>query len=283
MRIAIGDVRLFFEVEGAKLTVDGAAMRERPSLLLLHGGPGFDHSLFKPRFEKLRDQFQLIYLDHRGNGRSDWGSASRWRLEQWADDIRAFCDALELERPVVLGVSFGGIVAQAYATRHPDHAGAMVLCSTTGKFRRDRVLATFERLGGSRAREAASAFFDGPSSQTLADYARICLPLYTRRPVDPNVLGRCVVNPEVLISFFTHEWRSFDFLPALSRVKCRTLVLSGEDDPITPLADGQDLAAALPAATTRFERFAGCGHPVYEDDEDRCFATIREFLRFVSS
>ena len=97
--------------------------------------------------------------------------------------------------------------------------------------------------------------------------------------MDPNTLGRCVVNLEVLISFFTHEWRSFDFLPALRRVKCRTLVLSGEDDPITPLADGEDLAAALPAATTRFERFAGCGHPVYEDDEERCFATIRDFLK----
>jgi pimeloyl-ACP methyl ester carboxylesterase len=279
MRIAIGDVRLFFEVEGEKLTVDGTAMREKPSLLLLHGGPGFDHSLFKPRCAKRRDQFQLIYLDHRGNGRSDRGSPSGWRLEQWADDVQAFCNALELERPAVLGVSFGGIVAQAYAARHPDHAGALVLCSTTGKFRSDRVLATFERLGGSRARDAASEFLDGPSEQTLADYARICLPLYTRRPMDPNTLTRCVVNSEVLISFFTHEWRSFDLLPALSRVKCRTLVLSGEDDPITPIADGQDIAAALPAATTRFERFAACGHPVYEDDEERCFATIREFLK----
>ncbi len=63
------------------------------------------------------------------------------------------------------------------------------------------------------------------------------------------------------------------------REKPSLLLLHGEDDPITPLADGQDLAAALPAATTRFERFAACGHPVYEDDEERCFATIREFLK----
>ncbi len=93
MRIQVGDVRLFFDVEGTKLRPEGSAMREVPTLLLLHGGPGFDHSGFKPDMAQLADIAQVVYLDHRASGRSDRGSVGRWKLDQWADDIRLFCDA----------------------------------------------------------------------------------------------------------------------------------------------------------------------------------------------
>ena len=73
MRVQVGDVRLFFDVEGAKLRPDGATMREVPTVLLLHGGPGFDHSNYKPDFSRLAEIAQVVYLDHRGNGRSDHG------------------------------------------------------------------------------------------------------------------------------------------------------------------------------------------------------------------
>src|SRR5262249_48666063 len=89
----------FLDVEGAGQAPDGPAMREKPTLLLLHGGPGFDHSIYKPAYSSLADCAQVIYLDHRGNGRSDRGSKGAWSLAQWGDDIRAFCDVLGIERP----------------------------------------------------------------------------------------------------------------------------------------------------------------------------------------
>src|ERR1700674_5895877 len=97
-RVQIGDIRLFFDVEGSKLRPKGLAMCEVPPLLLLHGGPGFDHSGFKPDFAQLADVAQVVYLDHRGSGRSDRGSVERWKLNQWADDVRSFCDTLEIEK-----------------------------------------------------------------------------------------------------------------------------------------------------------------------------------------
>src|SRR5512143_903595 len=178
MHVQVGDVRLFFDVDGAKLVPDGPAMRERPTLLLLHGGPGFDHSSYKPAMAPLAGAAQLVYLDHRGNGRSDRGTPEQWNLAQWGDDVRAFCDALGIEKPVVLGNSFGGMVAMAYATRHPDHPGKLVLSSTTAKTRMDRVLAAFERLGGAEVREVARRYWDKPSAATLVDYTRLCFPLY---------------------------------------------------------------------------------------------------------
>jgi pimeloyl-ACP methyl ester carboxylesterase len=111
MRVLVNGVRIFFDVEGASLVPDGAAMRRKPTLLLLHGGPGFDHSIYKPAYSALSDLAQVVYLDLRGNGRSDAGPKEAWNLSQWGDDVRGFCDVLEIERPIVLGVSFGGKVA----------------------------------------------------------------------------------------------------------------------------------------------------------------------------
>ena len=278
MHVSIGDCRLFFDVEGAKLVADGPALRERPTLLLLHGGPGFDHSNFKPAFSRLAEVAQVVYLDHRGNGRSDPSTPDRWTLAQWGDDVRAFCEALGIEKPVVLGQSFGGMVAMAYATRHPEHPGKLILSSTTARMRLDRVLDTFERLGGVEAREAARRYWEKPGPDTLPDYARICFPLYSRTPRDPDGDARTRWNFEVMFHFGGGEDARFDLLPDLARVRCPTLVLGGEDDPITPIADQVDIAAAIPAGLARLERFAGCGHGVFRDDPDRAFAAIRRFL-----
>ena len=74
MRVDIGGgFRLYFDVDGVGLAPDDAGMVERPTLILLHGGPGFDHSSHKPAFSRFADICQVIYLDHRGQGRSDRG------------------------------------------------------------------------------------------------------------------------------------------------------------------------------------------------------------------
>ena len=94
MHVSVNGVRLFFDVEGAKLVPDGPVMREKPVLLMLHGGPGADHSIYRPAYSALADIAQIVYLDHRGNGRSEDGPRESWNLAQWGDDVRAFCDVL---------------------------------------------------------------------------------------------------------------------------------------------------------------------------------------------
>src|SRR6267142_143140 len=93
MHVSVNGVRLFFDVEGAKFAPDGPVMREKPTLLMLHGGPGADHSIYRPAYSALSDIAQIIYLDHRGNGRSEDGPRENWNLAQWGDDVRAFCDS----------------------------------------------------------------------------------------------------------------------------------------------------------------------------------------------
>lgn len=278
MHVRVGDVRLFFDVEGPKLVADGPALRERPTVLLLHGGPGFDHSSYKPLFSRLAEDAQVVYLDHRGQGRSDKSTPDRWTLGQWADDVRAFCDALGIEKPVVVGNSFGGMVAMAYAIRHPDHPAKVVFSSTSARQNLPRMLARFEALGGPDARRAAERFWTSPGPETLPDYVGKAFVAYSRTPRDPHANARTVWALDVMFHFAAGEDRTFDLRPGLARVRCPALVVGGELDPVCPIEDQEEIAAALPPSLVRFERFADCGHGVYRDDPERFFAVLREFL-----
>jgi proline iminopeptidase len=285
MYVKVGNVRLFFDVEGAKLVPDGPAMRERPTVLCLHGGPSLDHSTLKPAFSKLSQVAQVIYLDQRGHGRSDRSTPEHWSLAQWADDVREFCEVVGIEHPIVLGMSFGGYVAMVYAIRYPDHPAKLVLVSTalrgTGNaVRLGRVLDMFERLGGAEAREAARRVLEDRSPEAFDEYRRVCGTLYTHRPTEPDASERSIVSHEVL-SFFERpqgEGVVFDLSAELSRVRCPTLVIGGEDDPITPIEEQQEIIDALPQGLARFKRFPHCGHGVYRDDPAPMLQVISEFL-----
>lgn len=286
MHVTVNGTRLFFDVTGPKLIPDGPRMRERPTLLLLHGGPGGDHSMFRPRFDELSDIAQIIYLDHRGNGRSERGWPEDWTLAQWGDDVRAFCDALGITRPVVCGTSFGGMVAMAYATRHPGHAGALTLVSTCAEWsgRNAERVAMFRQLGGDAAgRLAQRRFIDGDSSpEVLAEFRRVCLPLYTRRPADAAMWERMVGHDDVTAWFNRpgegEVWH-FDFRAALARVTCPTLLMAGTRDPMTPVACQRDLAAALTRAPVEAIEFEGCGHGVVTDAPEPALAALRRFVQ----
>ena len=286
MHVLVNGVRLFFDVEGGKLTPDGPVMREKPTLLLLHGGPGSDHSLLKPAYSTLNDVAQVIYLDHRGNGRSDDGPKALWTLAQWGDDVRAFCDALGIVDPVVLGVSFGGMVALAYATRHPEHPGKLILISTEAKggSYRERRVELFERFGGPEVGALARRRFlesgGHPDQAALDQWRRRAFPHYTRTTRDPDAMRRAIGRTEVL-NWFTRpggESSTFDMFPDLHRIRCPTLVLGGEDDPMHPIESQADIAAALPPHLVCFERFADCGHAVVPDAGERAIAVIRDFI-----
>jgi pimeloyl-ACP methyl ester carboxylesterase len=286
MFVSVNGVQLFFDVEGAKLVPDGPVMREKPTLLLLHGGPGADHSIYRPAYSALADIAQIIFLDHRGNGRSEDGPREGWNLAQWGDDVRAFCDALGITDPIVLGASFGGMVALAYATRHPQHPSKLVLISTTatGGSYRERRVALFERFGGPEVGALARRRFlevgGHPDQASLDVWWRLAIPLYTRIPRDPDGARRAVNRSEVL-HWFTRpggESHSFDMSDDLHRIQCPTLVLGGEDDPIHPIESQADIAAALPPHLVQFERFENCRHAVVPDAPERAMAVIRDFI-----
>src|SRR4249920_2004 len=81
MKVHVDDVDLYFDVAGAKRVPVGTMMVERPTLVLLHGGPGFDHSIWADTVGPLSEWAQVVVYDHRGNGRSDAGPHEKWTLQ----------------------------------------------------------------------------------------------------------------------------------------------------------------------------------------------------------
>jgi len=261
MRVEIEPgLRLFVDFGGAGLVPDGATMRERPTVILLHGGPGSDHSMYKGEDAMVLDDIaHVVFYDHRGNGRSDRGTAEQWTLDTWADDVVRLCDALEIQRPIVFGASFGGMVAQRYLARHPGHPSKVVLACTGARFDLDAISNRFAELGGDAAGSAARQFFGGDLS-VMPAFVERCYPLYTTASLDQDAFARVVMNPELMPHFFTGEAATMDLRGGLAAVTCPVLVLGGELDPVMPPQIVRELVDALPLDSTRYEQVPGVSH-----------------------
>jgi pimeloyl-ACP methyl ester carboxylesterase len=283
MRIVVNGVQLYFDVEGAGLVPDGPRMQAKPTLLMIHGGPGIDHSFYKPYFSRFADVAQVVYLDNRGDGRSDRAPAERWNIAQWAEDIHAFCLALGIERPLVYGASFGGTLAMAYAARYPSHPRALMLVSTEAEPSDiPTKIALFERHGGPEVGALArKRYLEGNTDrETLEAWIRLAVPLYTRATANPDVITRMQRNPETT-QWFTRvggEQRTFNLLPDLARIQCPVLLLGGVDDPMTPIESQRKIAAALPGHLLSYHEFENCRHGVVADVPEEAEAILRAFI-----
>ena len=284
MKIDLGDITIWFDVSGPSIVPQGGLAAERPTLVAVHGGPGLDHVNLKAELEPLAYHFQVLYYDQRGHGRSDRSTPEFWNLPTWADDLRRLCDALGLVKPLVLGSSFGGHVALAYAGLYPVHPSGIVLANTTGG-RSDHRLSVevFRRLGGDEAAAMAERDFVDPTDDSLAEFRRVCHPLYTSRPDTIEELrqrrSRSIETTEVNRHYFRHEVSRFDPWSVLGAIRCPVLILAGEDDPVCPLPIAESLASQLPAGTTRLLRLPGARHTTFRDRPDIAFPAVKDFAR----
>ena len=270
MDVEVNGTRLWFDVEGAKLVVDGSRLRERPTVLLLHGGPGsFDHSYFKPDFARLADAAQVVYLDLPGHGRSDWGEPEEWSFETCADAVRDLCEAVGIVSPVIYGHSLGGMVALAYAARHPGHPGALVLQSAMARFDLGRIVDGFRRAGGDEVAAIAERAYCG--EDTSEEEWDRCWRLFGHWvPEDAEKVNR------ELNGYGLALMQRFDVLGDLGRVECPSLVCVGDLDPVTPVAAAYEIVEALPRA--RLEVLEGAGHFTWKDAPDRYWPLLTEFV-----
>jgi len=278
MRVRAGDLRLFFDVDGAKIVPDGPWMRERPTVVLVHPGPGFDHALFKVLIgPELGRVAQVVYFDLGGHGRSDPRDPALMNLDSWAEDLKSLCDALRIERPVVLGHGHGSLVAGRYAARYPEHPSKLVFSAPYARLVPSRCVEVFDRLAGAEAGEAARQFYTEPNERTFTEYLRLCFPQVVRYDEVGEVVSRALWSPETMIRWTAAEGQSVDLREELRRVRAPSLVLAGEDDPYAPLASAREFADALPSSLVRFVSYPDTRHSVFRDMP----AAVEEVVRFV--
>ena len=276
MHVDVNGTRLWFDVDGPVLVPDGGRMRERPTVILVHGGPAsYDHSYFMPHFRTLAGIAQVVALDLRDHGRSARHDPADWNFELCADDVRAFCDTLGIVRPVVLGHSMGGFVAMLYGARHPGHAGALVLQSTMARLDLGRLVDGFRAVAGAEVAELARRDYTG-DPVSAAQWARVFAAFGPRVPSEDE-LARRIRNPE-LSGPGLELLRGLDIVRRLDRVACPVLVCVGELDPVTPVSAAKEIVDALPRGTGRLAVIDGAGHFPWLDRPDVYWPLIERFV-----
>lgn len=284
MRVQVDDVRLWFDIDGEKERLDGEGDRTKPTLVLIHGGPGADHRFSKRLGARLSDIAQVVLLDLRGHGRSSRSEPSRWNLDTWADDVAGFCRVLEIDRPVILGTSFGGFVAQALASRHPDLASKLILIATAARLDKNAVIKAFSEHGEDEAAAAAANFFRDPANgEASVWYSKVCLPLYSK--TSPAAMDQAIKGERWAADVFAWyarpevgEFYTADFRAGLKFVVTPTLVITGESDPITPVAAAEELRDAFSPGAATLKVLGGASHAVYVDAQDEVVRLVRGFL-----
>jgi proline iminopeptidase len=283
MRVTVDGVSIYFDVEGAELAVAGRTLTERPTVVALHGGPGFDQGYLRPGLGPLGDHAQIVFVDLRGQGRSGRPPVESCTLERMADDVAGLCDRLGIAEPVVLGHSSGGFVALQLALRHPGTARALILCNTAAALRLpvddDPPPGLAERTSPEVAALAARMFGGEFSAETMRVFEEHVAPTYAG-PRHVDVPGRLLplssFTTEVAGYFFGTLAAGYDVRPRLAEIDVPALIAVGRHDWVCPPAAGRALAAGLPRA--ELVEFTDSGHFPFSEEPAAFQAAVGKFL-----
>jgi proline iminopeptidase len=285
MFAAVRGTRIYFDIEGAGLVPDGTAMRERSPAMVIHGGPGGDHSGFKPSFSPLATRLQLIYVDHRGQGRSAAGDPASYTLDENVEDMEALRRHLGIGPIVSIGTSYGGMVAMAHAARYPDAVSHLVLIVTAahGGFI-PRAQAIVRERGTPEQQAVCDTLWAGGfrTAEEMQHYYRVMGPLYAHRyDAAAGEAGRkrAIYSPEPLNRAFGPDGflRRFDLRPELKRITAPTLILAGRHDWICPVEFSEEIARIIEGSTLRI--FEDSSHSIRSDEPDAMIDAILGFVR----
>lgn len=242
-----------------------------PPVVLLHAFP-LSSAMWLAQREELARDFRVITPDQRGFGGSPLGEDEP-SLDRVVEDVIALLDAKGLDRVVLGGLSMGGYVAMALLRSHPDRVSALVLADTR---------ATADPEEGRRKRlSMAETLEASPDSDIVLTDVLPGLLGATTQAERPMVVGRvkglAEAAPAAAVAWAQRAMAarpdSFDVLRA---VTVPTLIVVGEEDGLTPVADSEAMAAAMPGA--RLSVLAGAGHLSAVEIPDQFNAVVREFL-----
>jgi proline iminopeptidase len=246
-----------------------------PPIVVLHGGPDFDHTYLLPDLDRLADRYRLVYYDQRGRGRSP-GQVESVSLDSELADLDGLRSHFGFEQIALLGHSWGGLLAAAYALRHPARVSHLILLNTAPLSRAGIVRARAEIARRTAPLEQLHALRESPAYQagdpaTVAAFYRLRFSTTIKQPADLDKLdlgyGRCTAA-DVLRAWAieqrlydeTYFLEDFDLLPPLRRLSVPSLVLHGDHD-FVPLPIAREIARAIPAS--RLVVLPACGHFAY--------------------
>lgn len=237
-------------------------------MILIHGIFA-SKEIMNPLFNHYRKTHHVISYDVRGHGKSD--KPEKFNLEDYADDLKELIIEMNLDKPVVIGLSMGSYIALRTAEKYPKILSKIVLLGTRGK-------------GEISLMEKAYEENDGNTDIDLKEMGR----LISRRVYAPDT------TPQQIADFYrgnrsevelTNEERKniyaslahYDMMSDADKVEIPVLLLAGEYDRINPLEESVKVRDVLP--TSKLEIIRDAGHIVFLEKEDEVISLIDEFIR----
>ncbi len=269
------------------------AIGEGPTVIVLHGGPDFDHRYLLPDLDRLGDSFRLIYYDQRGRGQSAANvQPEEVSLTSELDDLDRVREHFGIEAPVLLGHSWGAVLALEYALRHPSRVSGIILmnpapvsAADVAEFRK----VYLEKLGPDMERQraivASTAYQSGDPAAVAARYRIHFRPAFNAVEAferlmaamrdaffgqgSDGILKARAVEERLMRD--TWQVPGYDLLPKLRTLRVPTLVLASDQDFI-PAKVAEHIAQAVPDA--KVVTLKDCGHFSYLE----CPGDVRKAL-----
>jgi 3-oxoadipate enol-lactonase len=229
---------------------------------------GLDLTFLEPIAAGLRNEFSVLSVDQRGHGKSASEAVAR-SLEDYADDLHALFVEIEFAPAAILGFSFGGMVAQAFALKYPKAVRALIICACTST--QSLQSRTIARARGDDARR------NGMSDVLEATLDRWFTPQFRSARKDQAARTRLLTDD---VEGWAQAWYAMgdiDTLPRLPSIRVPTLCIAGEVDKSSPPPIVQAIADAIPGA--RYAVIADAPHMLFIERPEETTRLVRDFLQ----
>jgi pimeloyl-ACP methyl ester carboxylesterase len=253
----------YVQIEGTTLAYQSRG--EGDIAVFVHGFP-LDHRMWLGQLEALADVRRCVAPDLRGSGRSDPLGSLVLSMEQIADDVARFIEALGREEADIVALSMGGYAALALWERHPDSVRSLVLMDTRSGADSDAGRAGRRETAERVAAEGASALVEGLQNALLSSEASLGARTRLRAMIEATPAESVVAALEGMA-------RRADRTDLLASIDVPTLVVVGEEDGLTPPDVAEHMAGLIPGS--QLVVIPGAGHlPPIETPE-----AVNEALR----
>lgn len=263
----------FLDIDGTQLYYHTKG--SGPPLLIMHGGLGLDHTYLTYYFDQLADAYELIYYDHRANGRSD-ATADGLSMQRLVEDAEALRAHLGHDKISLFGHSYGGFIAQEYAIRYADRLSALMLANTVPAFDYHPAVS-----GNEEQMAAFGTAFSRPMDSdeewrtiwnTLSQMYFVDFDSTVGAQLDSNTIYRSAAwnaANGLLATFNTMEGLKSIGVPALQ--------IAGRQDGICPPEHGAErINDLMPKSSLVI--FEDSAHYPFIEEEAAFFKTVREWL-----
>ena len=268
-RITANNCEMYYELDD----YTDPWLKDKDTIWLQHG-IGRSSRFWYHWVPALARRYQVVRRDMRGHGFSaDPGPHHNWTVDELLDDMRAFLDALGLDRVHYLGESIGGILGVAFAAKWPERLKSLTVCASP-----------------TAIRPAALSALTGGERELGSELARLGGGGWVKILMQQNIIsGKDPAHIEWVVNEWsrtpTHVLRGInrmlakaDISPLLPQINVPTLVLAPSRSPLTPLSDQLSIRNSIPNA--RMAVIEGPGHEIYVDEPEEC---INAFLKFLNT